>query len=87
MALAVVAPGLATVIEFARARPLVAALPLIAGAVLWNYWLMVQYTVGLLPKDEPVSFAAMVRQQADVHTRSPYVYPFAYAGKRPLRLA
>jgi hypothetical protein len=77
MALAVIAPGLAALIEYARVRPLMAALPLVAAAGLWNYWLMVQYTVGTLPKDEPVSFAAMVRQQADVHTRPPYVYPFA----------
>jgi hypothetical protein len=41
---------------------------------------MVQYTVGSIPKDAPVSFAALVRQQAHVHTRQPYVYPFAFPG-------
>jgi hypothetical protein len=79
-ALAWLAPGLAVVIDWARRRPLVAAAPLVAGAIVWNYWLMVQYTAGLVPKDAPVSFAAMVRQQADVHTRAPYVYPFAFPG-------
>jgi len=77
-ALAILAPGLAFLIDRARARPLVAVAPVIAAALLWNYWLMVQYTVGTLPKDAPVSFADMVRQQAEVHTRSPYVYLFAF---------
>jgi hypothetical protein len=76
-ALVLVAPGLASIVDYARAKPLVAIAPLVAGAVLWNYWLMVQYTAGTLPKDAPISFAAMVRQQADVHTRPPYIYPFA----------
>ena len=77
-AIALIAPGLAYLLERARERPLVAVAPLVLAAVLWNYWLMVQYTSGALPKDEPVSFAAMVRQQADVHTRPPYWYPFAF---------
>jgi hypothetical protein len=77
-ALPLLAPGLASIIETARSKPLIAVVPLIAIFPLWNYWLMVQYTAGMLPKDEPVSFAAMVRQQAEVHTRSPYAYPFAF---------
>lgn len=77
-ALAMLAPGLAFVIDRARARPLLAIAPLVATALVWNYWLMVQYTVGTLPKDAPMSFATMVRQQAEVHTRSPYLYPFAF---------
>ena len=77
-ALAVLAPGLAFLIDRARARPLFAVAPLVLVALLWNYWLMVQYTVGTLPKDAPVSFADMVRQQAEVHTRRPYVYLFAF---------
>ncbi len=72
------APGLALAIDWARRRPLVAVAPLVAFAIVWNYWLMVQYTAGLIPKDAPVSFAAMVRQQADVHTRPRYIYPFAF---------
>jgi hypothetical protein len=77
-ALAILAPGLAFLIDRAAQRPLLAVAPLVLFALAWNYWLMVQYTTGALPKDEPVSFAALVRQQADVHTRSPYVYPFAF---------
>lgn len=77
-ALALLAPGLAHVIASARARPLMAVVPLVVFALAWNYWLMVQYTVGVLPKDQPVSFAAMVRQQSEVYTRSPYLYPFAF---------
>ena len=76
-AMATLAPGLAHVGAAARARPLLAVAPLVLAALAWNYWLMVQYTAGLLPKDEPVSFARLVRQQADVHTAAPYVYPFA----------
>lgn len=79
-AVALVAPGLAAAIRWAHHRPLLAAAPLVVAALLWNYWLMVQYTAGTIPKDAPVSFAAMVRQQADVHTRQPYVYPFAFPG-------
>ena len=77
-ALAVLAPGLAFLVERARARPMLAVAPLVVAGLLWNYWLMVQFTIGTLPKDAPVSFAAMVRQQADVHTRGPYTYPFAF---------
>ncbi len=39
---------------------------------------MVQYTSGMLPKDEPVAFSRLVRQQGDVATRAPYAYPFAF---------
>jgi hypothetical protein len=56
----------------------VAILPLVAGALWWNHLLMVQYTAGMLPKDEPVSFGRIVRQQAELHTRAPYWYPFAF---------
>lgn len=76
--LVLLAPGLAYLIEGARARPVLAIAPLVIGAIVWNYFLMVQYTVGLLPKDEPVSFARLVRQQADVQVRSSLPYPFAF---------
>jgi hypothetical protein len=79
-ALAWLGPGLAEVLEWCRRRPLIAAAPLVAATVLWNYWLMVQFTAGMVPKDAPVSFAALVRQQADVHTWPPYFYPFAFPG-------
>jgi hypothetical protein len=79
-ALALLAPGLAAVLAWARTRPLIAVTPLVLGVLLWNYWLMVQYTAGTIPKDAPVSFAAMVRQQGDAATRQPFVYPFAFPG-------
>lgn len=77
---AALAPGLAVIIQALRTHPLLAAAPVVAAALLWNYWLMVQYTMGSIPKDAPVEFAALVRQQADVHTRPPYIYPFAFPG-------
>jgi hypothetical protein len=76
--LVVLAPGLAYLIETARARPVLALVPLVAAALVWNYLLMVQYTIGLLPKDEPVSFARLVRQQADLQARTSPLYPFAF---------
>jgi hypothetical protein len=75
---AALAPGLAVILQALRTHPLLAAAPVAAAALLWNYWLMVQYTMGSIPKDAPVEFAALVRQQADVHTRPPYIYPFAF---------
>lgn len=77
-ALAVLAPGLAMAVDRMRRRPWAAVASIAAAVIAWNYWLMVQYTIGTVPKDGPVSFAALVRQQADVHTRPPYVYPFAF---------
>ncbi|MFN2447589.1 MAG: hypothetical protein ABR606_18640 [Vicinamibacterales bacterium] len=76
--LAMLAPGLALLVDAVRRRPLLALAPLVVGALWWNYLLMVQYTVGMLPKDEPVAFGRLVRQQVELHTRSPYVYPFAF---------
>lgn len=76
--LVMLAPGLALVIEFAVRRPLVAVTPLIIAALWWNHLLMAQYTAAMLPKDAPVPFARIVRQQAELHTRPPYVYPFAF---------
>jgi len=77
-ALVMLAPGLALTIEYVLRRPLVALAPLVAAALWWNHLLMVQYTAGMLPKDEPVSFGRIVRQQAELQTRSPYFYPFAF---------
>ena len=76
--LVLLAPGLALAIESVVRRPLVALAPVVVGALWWNHLLMVQYTVGMLPKDEPVSFGRLVRQQADLYTRAPYAYPFAF---------
>ncbi len=77
-ALVMLAPGLALLIEWALRRPIVAMAPLVIAALWWNHLLMVQYTAGMLPKDEPVAFGRIVRQQAELHTRSPYWYPFAF---------
>ena len=77
-ALALFAPGLAALVDASRRHPLLAVGPLVAVFLANNYWLMVQYTIGTIPKDAPVSFAAMMRQQAEVHTAPPYVYPFAF---------
>ena len=79
-AVALIAPGLAAVLAWVRRRPLLAVTPIVVTAIAWNYWLMVQYTAGTIPKDAPTRFADMVRQQADVHTRQPFVYAFAFPG-------
>lgn len=76
--LVMLAPGVAMVVEFVLRRPLVALAPVVAAALWWNHLLMVQYTAGMLPKDEPVAFGRIVRQQAELYTRSPYWYPFAF---------
>ena len=76
--LVLLAPGLALVIDAAVRRPLLAVAPVAVAALWWNHLLMVQYTTGALPKDEPVSFGALVRGQAAVATTPPYAYPFAF---------
>ena len=77
-ALVLLAPGLAVLVDLALRRPLVALAPVVAAALWWNHLLMVQYTAGMLPKDDPVAFGRIVRQQAELHTRAPYWYPFAF---------
>ena len=76
--LVMLAAGLALAIDAALRRPHLVTALVVATAIAWNYGLMVQYTAGMVPKDEPVSFGRVVRQQADLLTRSPYVYPFAF---------
>jgi hypothetical protein len=76
--LVLLAPGLALVLEWLVRRPIVALTSLVACALWWNHLLMVQYATGMIPKDEPVSFGRLVRQQGDVATRGPYAYPFAF---------
>jgi hypothetical protein len=76
--LAILAPGLAYLLDVTRRRPAIAIAPLVLAPLVWNHLLMLQYTVGLLPKDEPVSFARLVRQQADAYARSANFYPFAF---------
>ncbi len=76
--LVMLAPGLALVVETALRRPHALVALMAAVAVAWNYGLMVQYTAGMVPKDEPVSFTRVVRQQVELLTRPPFVYPFAF---------
>lgn len=77
-AAAILAAGLARALDWLRQRPLGAVAALAVAAIWWNHLLMVQYAADLLPKDEPVSFARLVRQQADVQTRPPYTFPLAF---------
>jgi hypothetical protein len=76
--LVLLAPGLALVLEWLERRPLAALAPVVVATLWWNHLLMVQYSSGMLPKDEPVSFGRLVRQQGDVATRGPFTYPFAF---------
>ena len=48
---------------------------------------MVQYTAGMLPKDEPVAFGRIVRQQAELHTRAPVLVSVRLSRQRVVRVA
>jgi hypothetical protein len=76
--LAAFAPGMAMAVLAAYRRPLVVIAPVAAAIVGWNVLLMTQYQQQLLPRDEAVRFDVMVRQQADLITRPPFFYPFAF---------
>ena len=76
--LVMLAPGLALVVESALRRPQWLLGLGGGGDRPWNYGLMVQYTAGMVPKDEPVSFGRVVRQQAELATRPPFLYPFSF---------
>jgi len=76
--LVLLAPGLAWIAQRLLARPLASIAVLAAAFLGWNYLLIEQYRTGLLPNNEPVSFAQLTRQQAQVYTRPPYFYPFAF---------
>jgi hypothetical protein len=76
--LVMLAPGLALALDAAMRRPPAVVAAAAAVAVAWNYGLMVQFTAGMVPKDEPVSFGRLVRQQAELLTRPPFLYPFAF---------
>ncbi len=75
---AALGPGLATLILWARSRPLALLAPVAAGALAWNSLLMLQYHHERLPRNEPIGFDRLVRQQAEMYTERPYVYPFAF---------
>jgi hypothetical protein len=76
--LAAFAPGVAMAVLAAYRRPLVVVAPVAAAIVGWNVLLMTQYQQQMLPRDEAVRFDTMVRQQADLVTRPPFFYPFAF---------
>jgi hypothetical protein len=76
--LAAFAPGVAMAVLAAYRRPLVIIAPVAAAIVGWNVLLMTQYQQQMLPRDETVRFDTMVRQQADLVTRPPFFYPFAF---------
>ena len=48
-----------------------------AGVLLWNQLLVRQYQSGMLDPAATVSFGQIVRQQSELATRRPFVYPFA----------
>src|SRR5258706_6505808 len=72
------APGVAMAVLAAYRRPLAVIAPVVAAIVGWNLLLMAQYQLQMLPRDEAVRFDALVRQQADLATRPPLFYPFAF---------
>jgi hypothetical protein len=76
--LAAFAPGVSVALLAAYRRPL-ALIALAAAAVIaWNALLMTQYEQGMIPRDDTVRFDSLVRQQAEVATRPPFFYPFAF---------
>jgi hypothetical protein len=76
--LALLAPGLALIAHTLIARPLGSIAVVAAAAIAWNYLLMEQYRSGVLPRHEPVAFADIIKRQAEVYTRPPFFYPFAF---------
>jgi hypothetical protein len=76
--LAAFAPGVGLAVLAAYRRPLLVIAPAAAAIVGWNALLMTQYQRGLLPRDETVRFDTLVRQQAELVTRAPFFYPFAF---------
>jgi len=76
--LVLLAPGLALAIDMAVRRPLLLLAPVAAAGVWWNVLLMEQFATHMIPREERVSFSAVVRQQADLHTRAPYRFLFAF---------
>jgi hypothetical protein len=77
-ALAAFAPGFAMALDWGRRRPLVLLTPIIALAIGWNLLFMQQYNRGMLPRDEAIRFDTMIRNQAEVYVKPPYLYPFAF---------
>jgi hypothetical protein len=76
--LVLLAPGLALVIHHLTRRPMIAIGVMALAAIGWNQLLLAQYSTRMLGGAEPVSFGRIVRQQAEVVTRPPFVYPWAF---------
>lgn len=76
--LVLLAPGLALVIETVVRRPWLMLAPIGAVGLWWNVLLMEQFATFMVPREERVSFAKVVRQQADLHTRPPYRFLFTF---------
>jgi hypothetical protein len=76
--LVLLAPGLALIAHTLIARPLGSIAVVAAAAIAWNYLLMEQYRSEVLPRNEPVAFADIVKRQAEIYTRPPFFYPFAF---------
>lgn len=76
--LVVLAPGLAAAIEAARRRPLLALAPVAAGAVLFNFLLMVQWHRADIPRGEPLPMREILHGQVDRFFSSGLPYPFSF---------
>jgi hypothetical protein len=55
--------GLVVVVDSLRGRAFHFACAVLAFLVMWNFGLAVQYSVGLIPRDAPVSMRQIVRNQ------------------------
>jgi hypothetical protein len=76
--LAVLAPGLALVVDALVRRPMIAMSVLAAGTIVWHQLLVAQRISGLIAHEDPPPFDRIVRQQAALATQEPFVYPFAF---------
>ncbi len=76
--LAALAPGLALAVLWVRERPMVVVTPLLAMALGWNYLLMQQYHHQQIPRDAPIGFDRVARQQLDLAIERMPGYPFAF---------
>jgi hypothetical protein len=76
--LAAFAPGVAVALVAVYRRPLILIGVAAAAVIGWNALLMIQYQRQMIPRDETVRFDALVRQQAEIATRPPFFYPFAF---------
>jgi hypothetical protein len=76
--LVLLAPGLALVSEALIRRPMIAVSAIALLLIGWNALLVAQFRSGMLPGNPPITFERITRQQAEIYTRPPYFYPFAF---------